>query len=550
VTRLIFSIYARLVKMAGGRPEVVLPLYRGIEKAGEGSAEILRASSRRKHRISGSALKVIFLVITALGSVFLSLFMLLNPPDFHPHLGVLVLVGVHWLLVMNMVASMAGPSLLVDDDLLAMGWWPVTRRELLLARLGTILKPALQISLALGTVPLLVYAITGRPPVLSALLLGVGLLIQTLGVTFGVGACLALIVRLRGRRGAQRLAALVADGNVFIFFWFIAFIGTRSADWFTAHPRVLYALPPVWFAAFGDYQVEAYSWMMAALGVAVSLMMIVAGFRLMASSDAGQESEPVETRPSRWHFSSVVSGMLRPLMPGREGWVVRRLLESHLRDDWRFIGGMVTMPLLMVFMFFGMDQIVPLNCNPDDVRYTALLSVRNTHFLTLMAASVIFLASFSSSPRALWIVGLSDLDTGRLLTAQRGMIRGMIVVPVVLIYAVKAALLGTALHIVAVDCLILGLQVEIIVTILQPLVMIMPFSLTYTNEQTARRIGLALFSGAVATVFVAMNYLYAEFATARIAIWVGMPLLLVGVRFWGARRIVGRRLQMDVVKDG
>ncbi|MEN8006866.1 MAG: hypothetical protein ABFS42_07595 [Candidatus Krumholzibacteriota bacterium] len=547
MSRLISRIFARLVKTAGGRPEVVLPLYHGIEKAAEGSYEILRQSSRRKQAMSASAWRTIFIVITALGSVFLSLTMLIDPADHHPHWGVLILVGAHWLLVVNMVVSLAGPSLLVDDDFLAIGWWPVTARELLLARLGTILKPALQITLALGTVPLLVYAITGRPPLISAVTLAAGLTIQTLGVTFGVGTALALVVRLRGRRRAQRLAALVADGNTFLVLWLLGFMLQRLHPWFMEHSRVLYALPLTWFAAFGDLQVDAFSWSMAALGVTVTLVMITAGFRLMAPSGAGQEVQPVEKRPSRWHYSAVVSWLVRPLMPGREGWVVRRLLESHLREDWRFIGGMATMPLMMGFMFFGMDKIVPLDLNPEDVRFTALLAIRNTHFLTLMAATVIFLASFSSTPKALWIVGLSDLETGGLLKAQRGMIRGLILAPVLALYIAKAAFMGVAPHIIALDCLVLGFQVEIIVSFLQPFVMIMPFSLAYTNEQTAKRIGLGLLSGAVALVFVLMNFMYAEFAAARIAVWVSMPLLLLGVRAWQSRRVAGRRLRMDVV---
>lgn len=543
-------IFGRLVAAAGGRPEVVLPLYQGLEKAAAGSHDLLRRQSRRRVTLSAEALRVILLVGTALGSVFLSLFMLINPPDLHPPLGVLVLVGVHWLLVVTVVNSLAGPSLLVDDDVLALGRWPVTRRELLLARLGTMLKPALQATLALGAIPVLVYAVTGRPPLVPALALAVGLLIQTVGVTFGTAVALSLVVRLWGRRRAQRLAALIADGSNFMYLYLLAIIIAKEGAWFSAHPQVLLSLPPLWFAAFGDLWAGGLSRLLAALGTAVSFMMVVVGLRLLVTDSEGPAFQPVEQQPSRWHFSVVVSLLLRPMMPGREGWVVRRLLESHLREDWRFIGGMLTMPVMMAVMFFGLDDTVRGGLDAASLQYTALTTIRHAPFLTVMAASVIFLASFSSTPKALWIVGLADLDTGRLLAAQRGMIRGLVTVPVLLLYALKAATLGAVPTVVAADLVVLLLQVEIMVTFLQPFIMIMPFSLAYTNDQTTRRVALGFLAMGVALVFVALDFLYAEFAAARWAAWAALPLTLLAVRWWQGRRIRGRRLRMDAVMAG
>ena len=88
------------------------------------------------------------------------------------------------------------------------------------------------------------------------------------------------------------------------------------------------------------------------------------------------------------------------------------------------------------------------------------------------------------------------------------------------------------------------------VSIMQPFAMIMPFSLAYTNDQTGKRIALGFLSGGVALVFVILNFMYANFMAARLAAWVGMPLLLLGIRIWQTRRVAGRRLQMDVVRDG
>lgn len=547
---LLSRAFQGLILLGGGRPEVVLPLYNGIQKASAGSQELLRQQSQRKVTFTAETIRFIMLVVMVLGSVILGMFLALSPGDHHPHWGVVVLVGVHWFLVINLVASLAGPSLLVDDDLKVLGWWPVTRRELLLARLGTILKPTLQATAALGTVPVLIYMFSGSPTLLAGLSLAVGLLIQGLGVTFGVAVALALVVRVFGRRRAQRMASLMADGNTFMYFWFLGFLIPKVSPWLSAHPKVLFSLPPLWFAAFGDFQASGFSWLMAAVGVGFSLFLVVAGLRLLVAADSGEDIQPVEKKPSRWHVSSLISSLLKPMMPGREGWVLRRLLENHLREDWRFVGGMLVIPFLMIFMFFGLDRVVPLDIDHQELKITALTSINHSHYLMIMAASVLFAASFSSTPKALWIVGLSDLDTGRLLTAQRGMIRGLILFPVLAIYAVKARVIGAGWIVVGLDCLMLALQMEFVLLLLQPLFMIMPFSLPYTNSQSGRRIGLSMLAGAVAVGFIILNFIYAEFFLVRVLVWVGLPLSLLLVHFWHQKRVAGKRLNMDAVLHG
>jgi hypothetical protein len=550
VSSMVQSLFGRLVTLAGGRPEVVLPLYRGIELAAAGRNDLLRQRSRRQFFLSAEALRLIFMVLTALGSVVLSFAMVLNPPDHHPDVGVLVLVAAHWLLTAGMVVSLAGPSLLVDDDQQVLGWWPVSRRELLLARLGTLLKPALQVTLALGLVPLVVFAFTGRPPVLMAALLGVGLLIQTLGVAFGTAAVLALVVRLWGRRRAERLAALAADSNIFMYFWLLGAFMPRLEPFFTAHAGLFLALPLFWFTIFGDPLAGPLAQAAGAVGVVWCLTSVAVGLRLLGRAHAGEMAEPLATRPPRWHHASVVSWLLRPMMPGREGWVVRRLLESHLRDDWRFIGGMLTLPVMIAVMFFVASDAAPAGTGSPELAHTALQAVENSPFVMVLAATVIFLTTFSSTPAALWPVALADLDTGRLLTAQRGMIRGLVVAPVLVLYAVKAALLGASPGIIILDLVVLALQVETVLTILQPMIMIMPFSQPYTSDHSSRRVVLGLLGLGLAVVFVVLNYLYARYEPARWSCWIGLPVLLLLSRAWLRHRIAGRRLQMGVVHDG
>ncbi len=542
---LFLNLLALLVRAAGGRPEVVLPLFQGLERAAEGRNELLRAQARRRRRINISAwaLRAIMLTLTALGSVILTVFLLVHVTDFHPHPGVLVLAAAHWFLVLALVLNLAGPSLLVDEDFQVLGWWPVSRRELLLARLGTLLMPALQVSLALLAAPLVALAVTGRPPVLLALLFLAGLTVQTLGLVFGAGVVLSLVVRLWGRRRAQRVAALMADGNSLMYFWLILLFADKLVHFFADKVGLLLALPPFWFAGFGDLQGARSVWPGALAGTLVSLLMVWLGLRLLVSEGGGQAAEPLETRPSRWHYSSLISWLLQPMMPGREGWVVRRLLEHHLREDWRFIAGMVSLPVIMAFLFFGLTS----TRGDHEITRSALLAVGNHHLLIFMASSIIFLSSYSSTPRAMWVVGLADLDTGRLLAAQRGMIRGLAFFPILAVYAVRAFSLGASWQVVALDVLVLGLETEAAVTILQPFLMIMPFSLAYTNEQTGRRILVGFLAMAVGLVFILGNFLYAENDTGHWVVLGALPLVLLGARVWHGWRVAGRRLNMDAV---
>lgn|GEM_PF-4306987 len=544
---LLNKLAAAVVRLAGGRPEVVLPLYEAIEKAAAGSHDILRKQSRRKAVISAQFLRVLGIGVTFIFSLVLSVTMLIDPGNIHPPPGVLILVGVHWLLVLNMVLGLAGPSLLVDDDHKVLGWWPVTRREIMLARLGTLLKPALQTTLALMAAPLVVYAIVGRPILLTAAVFGLGLILQAICVTFGAAVALSLLVRMLGRTKAQRLAALLADGNNFFYFWLIFLVAPRIWPWLKGHTEVLNALPPLWFGAFGDLAAGPHAWLMASVGVIVTAILVGTGLRLMVAADAGSQAVKVEKAPSPRHPSRLVSWLLQPWMKGREGWVLRRLLESHLREDWRFIGGMISMPLVMLVFFFGAGGNMGRDLVDADINRTALGAVSYTHMLILMAASVLHLSAFSSTPAALWLVALADLDTRRLLSGQRGMVRGLITAPMLLVYGIRAMTLGAPPWIALLDMAVLGLQVEIIVTVMQPILMVMPFSRGYTNDQSARRMLIVFISMGVAVVFIAMNFVYAEVATARYVVWVLLPLLLWAARWWLGRRVGDRRLHMERV---
>jgi len=548
VKRLISRLYDDLIRVAGGRPEVVRPLFLALLKSDEGQNEILREKNPRKTFVSGKVLRILTLVIAVLGSIALAVIMAVNPGQQHPPVSVLILVAVHYLIVLSMVIADAGPGLLAQDDYQIIGWWPLTRREQLLARISVILKPALEVSVALCTAPLLVYLYRGTPPVLGALIFGLGLLVQAIGVTFGVTTVLLLSLRWFGRRKAERLVGMVSSGpsNILILLFMSSYIIDDFIPWAATHSWIYFLMPPVWFGAWGDLTAGFKLWVLAGLGLVMAFLMIWAGMRLSVSGNSGIGIKTTQQRPSRFNLSALISFLLRPLMPGVEGWAIRKLLEAHLREDWRFVGSMMTVPALLVLFAFGLGD-GRAELSPDEIKHTALIASNMLSLMIFTGAMVLNSVQFSSTPEAFWVVALADLDTNRILASQRGMIRGLIFVPGGIIYVFRALALGATWPVIFMDLAILGLEMDLLLLILQPWLARMPFSSQYSSDHSSRRILMGFILMAISGVFLAADFTYARVDSFRYVLWVVLPLLWLFFR-WRLQRVMkDRRLAMDVV---
>jgi len=544
---LLLSLYARLVRLAGGRPEVVLPLTTGLLRDAAGQNKNFQSRRRRKGGFTAEVIRLLTLVVAAMVSVVFPVIMLAKPPQMHPPVVVIALVAVHFVAVLMLVMNQVGPAMLAARDEEVMGWWPVTRRELLLARLSLLLKPALEVTVALTLIPVICFLFAGRPPVLAAITLALGLLLQTLGVVFGLAGVLMLILRLIGRRKSERLAGMLSDGNGLLLLYLPLFLGDKIFPWFHTHTWVVYLLPPVWFSGWGDPLVAGRFRILALMGLLASLLAIVLGVRAAATGTAGMESRSVESRPGRFSLSGLIAGALRPMMPGTEGWAVRKLLQAHLREDWRFIGAMASFPLMMIFFSFIFGGEV---CDPEDLAHSALVEVGYLYLVLMMGATSLHAVQFSSTPEAMWPLALADLDTDRILTAQRAMIRGLIFVPTALVYVFSAARLGAGWWVIGKDLALLLLELEMILLFLQPWFMQMPFSTRYQEGQAGNRIVAGLLSGGVMMVFLILDMLYVYLQVVHYGVWLVLPPV-----WWLLRRRLRRkaaaegRLAMDVVME-
>src|SRR5204862_3960905 len=116
-----------------------------------------------------------------------------------------------------MTAMIGVPSLLADDDAAVLGWWPLSARDLTLARLLIVLRPVMQGSAVLCGLPLAAHALLGPIPLVSALSLAVGLALQAIAVTALVMAVVAGALSGPGRKAGRRALIRAASGLGFTF---------------------------------------------------------------------------------------------------------------------------------------------------------------------------------------------------------------------------------------------------------------------------------------------------------------------------------------------
>ena len=502
-------LFAFLVRWAGGRPHVVLPLAAALDQAAEGYAEVLRTRNPRRVLITPKALRLLVIVFSVLGSVLLALLFLLKMPPSHPHPLVVVIVAGQWLITVAAVSMQAGPTLLLEDDARLLGGWPLSRREIVLARLLTILKPALQLALALGGLPVLAAAFAMQPPVLQALSLALGLVVQAVGVGFGITVLILLTVRALGRRRSERVAALLGDGNAMALVFLLYYPLRSGWGWLQDHPDVVYILPPGWILAFADWQSGPVAWLWAGIGVVVQVLLVTYGLRLLAAREQGQQITTTASGPTA---RSLVDGPVRllgTLLRGREGRVIARLFAAHLRDDWRFVGGFLG-PLILLVVMSGIFGDLAGEMDLEALPLTALTSVPLIQMFIMLVVLSIMVTQTSSRPEAIWLVALGDLDGAHMLASVRRLILLVMGGPVLVIYAVTALRVGADWVVVVRDVAIMGAEIEIALLLVQPLLPWLPFSRPFAQQEVDQRLVAAIAASLISFAPVLLNLLYAE----------------------------------------
>lgn len=528
------------VRAAGGDPAVVLPLLHALRRDAVGVNELLRSRDSRGFRIPPSAMHIVGLVLAALGSVGLVIAFVVGAQRGQPLLGPIVLCVAQVVFLASNLVGQVVPALLCAEDERAVGWWPLSHRDLVLARLGTVLVPGLQLTAALAGAPLVTLMVVGRPTVVAGLLLALAVLLQTLVLAVGAAALATALVRGVGTRRARKLAAPLVDGNLSVLPLLLMWSAQPLMRFFEQHPQVGSWLPPVWFAGWGDPLAGAHAWRGMALSAALSVLVLVVGWRAAAPRTAAPEREnPAPAGRRRAHWTDVMPLLLRPWLRGREGWVTGRLLAAHLRDDWRFgANALLNLTLLGGMLWY--------HTRPEgdgaDPAFDLLLG--GTQVLLMMTISIPFLVAFSSTPKALWVVAMADLDARRLLAAQRGLVRGLALVPLMAIMLVRGLQLGAGGLPLAVALALMALECEFLLLLTQRVQPLLAFSRAYTRDQNSQSIvrGMVLLGLLVAVA--ALNFGASAWVPLRYGLLGALPLAIFGARRLLDRHVKGSRLNV------
>lgn len=401
-----------------------------------------------------------------------------------PWLAATVMMGMQLGAVVLLAARDAVPLILADDDRRLRGWWPLSERELLLARGVLLLRRVATVSAAAAVLPLIALVAAAKSPVAIGAGALVGLVLHTLTLASGLGVALQGLARLCGRGAARRLVELagvllilgVANaggvGSLLGGIW----RADETSGW------ALLTFPMAWFAAWADLAGGARPVQAgAAAALATGALLLVGGVRWLGRARRVETEAPGQAR-RRVDWTRPIAAWLGLWLSGREGRVVLLQARAHLRADWRLTGQLISLPPLLVAVLWLRAARSTGHGPADPATDLALL-------LTLLAMSLGAVLTFTGDPRAAWLVGGGVLDGRRLLGMHRRLVRALVTVPFLPVAAAFALGRGGLDWLQATGAVIAAvLAAEVGVLLVQCQLPAVPFSRAWRRgEQTASR---------------------------------------------------------------
>jgi len=451
------------IRACGGEPFRVRAFATGLRRAAEGRFELQQ--ERQGGGFAADMLPMLAGVMLALFGLMLALATLILRS--RPDIAAFAIACVHGAFVVMLSLALAVPLFLGEDDARCTGWWPLPMRDVALARVLVVLRSVFGASLCLVTLPLLAHAVIGRVPVVSALLLALGLALQAAAASLLPVAAIAGVVALLGRRVAGRV--LAGAGIATLAGVLVA--SALAPRWVPSTPpgAVPGSLPapppwapPTWFSAWARLGDEGAP-QLAGLSVALALVAAPVALRVLATRSRGDAPEIRHARPRRSLLAPATSAWLAPFARGLEGLVVRRLWLAHLREDARLLP-LRWMPLVAlggaVALAFAPERALEPFASASGelpVRVAVILPVMAT-----LAGMFSVLAQVTSADHAAaWLLAQSGLDPSRTAAAQRGVGRALFLAPIVALLALAHVLAGTAPGRAVADVLIVTLVFEL-----------------------------------------------------------------------------------------
>lgn len=339
---------AALARALGAEPRVIPLLVKAIAADAEGRwKDREQQPGRAKIEFAPGVVQIALLLIASLASVALALGIVANGITTAT---VGVLVTVFSGLAAFVTAWMHGIDLiLADEDVPVVGHWPVTARDVGVARLWILFRRTIQVTLAMSIVPSLVLTFMATPYVVAGLVTFVATLLQAFLVTSVFAALLFALRRTLGRKRAQQLSNFVVIFAIITGGQAPRLLRDRLPEapppWLLDHAIYVGLVPP--FTFVGWPALFEMPWAVG-LGFAVAgLVILFLCFRftvnLIARRGVGEQREA--RRATRRASSSWIEGWLFPWLPGVGARVVRKLVVAHLRDDRHFLWRVFMIPL-------------------------------------------------------------------------------------------------------------------------------------------------------------------------------------------------------------
>jgi len=414
-----------LVRLAGGDPVRVLGLARALRREAQVQLQLAHEAGTGG-RLGPDAGRWVMLGV--LGAMSIAVAAAVGALRERAWVAASLLVLCQGGAVFLTAARDAVPLILGQEDRRVLGWWPVSERELLLARSGLLLRAVLEASAAMTAAPLVVLLVAGAPPVAAGLgtLVGLGLHAVVLA------AVLAILVqglaRLIGRARARRLVEVAGTLLIVIVINLAARrLGTLAGESRLAGGWALAAVPTAWFGAWGALAQPGWPEVAAAgMGLAAAIAVPAWGLRALGSRGRGdRESTARSRRAVDW--TRPLGWWLAPWLRGRDGRALGLLARAHLREDWRLTGGVLFLPvLLLAYLAVSGDRLAGATAG------TEAIAGRLALWMALLGASLGGAFTCSSEAAAAWLPAGGVGDPRRLLSLERRLARALLPAPALL----------------------------------------------------------------------------------------------------------------------
>ncbi|MEZ4386769.1 MAG: hypothetical protein R3D98_04200 [Candidatus Krumholzibacteriia bacterium] len=422
---------APFLALAGVAPVRTWALRRALRAEARGQL-VLQYEERGRRGMHPDTGRILLLVLLALLSIGVAagVAFLRGRPD----LAVSLLVFAQGGAVLMRSAGEVAPLVLGSDDRRVLGWWPVSERELLVARGLLILETVLEASAAMLAVPLVVLLVVGAPPAVPALGALVGLALHAICLAATMLLAVHGLGRLLGRQRARRVVEVLGSISLVI----VINVTMRALrpllgqlDGLSAWFLVL--VPTYWFGAWGA--LAQPTWiraLAAALALVTTAGLAVGGVRVLGRGREAADADPTVRRSQPRDWTGPVIGWLAPWLPGRAGRAMALLLQAHLREDWRFTGALLFLPaaLLVYLLVIRIDDLGDLQRDLHDV--PTLVSTFSL-WMSFLALSLGGAITCSVESQASWLLNGGVLDGRGILALQRRAIRWLIPLPLLVV---------------------------------------------------------------------------------------------------------------------